>query len=43
MIGAMLDALERMPDVRLWQQCANLSLMVGLPGMGALLHRFAAG
>jgi LuxR family maltose regulon positive regulatory protein len=29
--------------VRLWLQCANLSLLVGLPGMGALLDRFAAG
>ena len=43
MIGSMLDALERIPDVRLWHQCANLSLMVGLPGMGALLQRFDSG
>ena len=43
MVAAMLDCLERMPDVRLWLQCANLSLLVGLPGMGPLLERFAAG
>ena len=42
-VAAMLDCLERMPDVRLWLQCANLSLLVGLPGMGALLERFAVG
>jgi LuxR family maltose regulon positive regulatory protein len=42
-VAAMLDCLERMPDVRLWLQCANLSLLVGLPGMGALLERFAIG
>ena len=43
MVAAMLDCLERIPDVRLWLQCANLSLLVGLPGMGVLLDRFAAG
>ena len=43
MVAAMLDCLERIPDVRLWLQCANLSLLVGLPGMGVLLERFAAG
>ncbi|HMO48415.1 MAG TPA: LuxR C-terminal-related transcriptional regulator [Rubrivivax sp.] len=43
MVGEMLDCLERIPDVRLWLQCANLSLLVGLPGMGVLLERFAAG
>jgi len=43
MVGEMLDCLERIPDVRLWLQCANLSLLVGLPGMGPLLDRFAAG
>jgi LuxR family maltose regulon positive regulatory protein len=43
MVAAMLDCLERMPDVRLWLQCANLSLLVGLPGMGELLERFANG
>ena len=42
-VAAMLDCLERIPDVRLWLQCANLSLLVGLPGMGSLLDRFAAG
>ncbi len=42
-VAAMLDCLERMPDVRLWLQCANLSLLVGLPGMGELLERFAIG
>ncbi len=42
-VAAMLDCLERIPDVRLWLQCANLSLLVGLPGMGPLLDRFAAG
>ena len=29
--------------MRLWLQCANLSLLVGLPGMAPLLERFAAG
>ncbi len=43
MVAAMLDCLERIPDVRLWLQCANLSLFVGLPGMGPLLERFAVG
>ena len=43
MVAAMLDCLERMPDVRLWLQCANLSLFVGLPGMAPLLERFAVG
>lgn len=42
-VAAMLDCLERIPDVRLWLQCANLSLLVGLPGMGPLLDRFASG
>ncbi len=43
MVAAMLDCLERIPDVRLWLQCGNLSLLVGLPGMRPLLERFAAG
>jgi len=43
MVAAMLDCLERMSDVRLWLQCANLSLLVGLPGMAPLLERFAVG
>jgi LuxR family maltose regulon positive regulatory protein len=42
-VAAMLDCLERIPDVRLWLQSANLSLLVGLPGMGELLERFAVG
>ena len=43
MVAQMLDCLERIPDVRLWLQCANLSLLVGLPGMAPLLDRFAHG
>jgi LuxR family maltose regulon positive regulatory protein len=43
MVAQMLDCLERIPDVRLWLQCANLSLLVGLPGMAPLLDRFAQG
>ena len=43
MVAQMLDCLERIPDMRLWLQCANLSLLVGLPGMAPLLDRFALG
>ena len=42
-VAQMLDCLERIPDVRLWLQCANLSLLVGLPGLAPLLERFALG
>ncbi len=42
-VSAMLDALERLPDLRLWLQCGNLSLFVGLPGMAAPLARFVSG
>jgi LuxR family maltose regulon positive regulatory protein len=43
MVTAMLDCLERIPDVRLWHQFANLSLFVGLPGMAPQLQRFDSG
>ena len=43
MVAQMLDCLERIPDMRLWLQCANLSLLVGLPGMAPLLDSFALG
>jgi len=43
MVTEMLDCLERIPDVRLWLQCANLSLLVGLPRIGPLLDRFVEG
>jgi LuxR family transcriptional regulator, maltose regulon positive regulatory protein len=42
-VAQMLDCLERIPDMRLWLQCANLSLLVGLPGIAPLLDRFALG
>ena len=42
MVGEMLDCLERIPDVSLWHQCANLGLMVGMPGMAPLLQRFVS-
>ena len=40
-VSAMLDALNRLPDLGLWHQCANLSLFVGLPGMTVPLERIA--
>ena len=43
MVTAMLDALERIPDMLLWMQCGNLSLLTGLPGMDEQLERFADG
>jgi len=42
-LAAMLDSLERLPDIRLWLQCANLSLLVGLPGLEPVFERFIAG
>jgi LuxR family maltose regulon positive regulatory protein len=42
-VAQMLDALDQVPDPRLWHQCANLSLFIGLPGMTPLLLRFAEG
>jgi LuxR family transcriptional regulator, maltose regulon positive regulatory protein len=42
-IEAMLDALERSNDARLWDRCFYVSILVGLPGMRPLLERFAAG
>lgn len=43
MVAGMLDALERVPDMMLWMQCANLSLFAGLPGIDEQLERFASG
>jgi LuxR family transcriptional regulator, maltose regulon positive regulatory protein len=41
LITSMLDALDQLPDLAQWHQCANLSMLVGLPGMQAPLQRFA--
>ena len=41
--AAMLDALERMPVAALWHQFPIHCVFVGLPGMRALLARFADG
>jgi len=40
-VSVMLDALNRLADLGLWHQCANLSLFVGLPGMTVPLERVA--
>ncbi len=39
----MLDALEEADDATLWHRCAIVSVLIGLPGMAALLERFATG
>ncbi len=39
----MLDALEQVDDATLWHRCTIVSVLVGLPGMAALLERFAHG
>jgi LuxR family transcriptional regulator, maltose regulon positive regulatory protein len=41
LITTMLDALDQLPDLAQWHQCANLSMLAGLPGMQAPLQRFA--
>jgi LuxR family maltose regulon positive regulatory protein len=43
LFAEMLSALEEVPDPQAWDACFFTSLMTGLPGMTALLERFAQG
>lgn len=42
-VADMLEALEKVPVLEVWDRCFFQSLLTGLPGMRPLLDRFAAG
>ncbi|HSI59152.1 MAG TPA: LuxR C-terminal-related transcriptional regulator, partial [Ideonella sp.] len=43
MFEAMLDALEQVEQMQVWERCTFYTPFVGLPGMAALIERLARG